>query len=850
VSVTVFDRAGVRGASSYWITVDGVRIKASVSYTKRGDYRRFKLSFATARRFAAGTHVVVVGVRNRRGHRSVATWRFVVRPPADEAAASRLKSPEAVVAPSGASDAQESYVGTATIHLSAGPGERIFYQLDASAMLEGDVVVVPPPATGTAQHALRFTIVDSAGNARTPMALTFTVSAEPAAPPTDTLPPVTTSDVRGAYVGTATVTLAATDAATGAVRTFWRLDSGPVNEGCVLVVPEPVEDPSERHLLEFWSVDAAGNEESPHNVVTFLVEADMPIVITPPHPVASGPCVDSGCHVPEVTVIHEHVGCTACHAPGIAPTLECLSCHIAPPPPPPHPVASGPCVDSGCHVPEVTVIHEHVGCTACHAPGIAPTLECLSCHDEEAIAAYHDFLPPVTYSDAEPSYVGTATINLSAMDRSNQPMIQVMGAGVAAIYYRLDDGDLRVEYPPLWSGVDVVVAPPASGVDEHSLQFWSVDLHGNTEVPKTVIFTVEAPAPPFDPITTTSNVRRGYVATATITLTPVGGAPGPSRTFYRLDGGATLEGTRIVVRGPFVEIVYHTLEFWSVDGAGNAESARKTATFYIEANQLMTIPENPYPLTVTSDARSSYVGPATIRLFGSSTAAYIYYRLDGGTVVEGTQVVVGAPLTGSASHTLEVWPANADRVVGRKLTVSFSVAAPPPADLVAPTTISDAVTAYIGSATIRLLATDNPGGSGVAATYWSLDGGPWRTGSIPPCIVPGSHSLRFYSVDVAGNAEAIRSVTFQVAVEPAPPVTVSDFQPQYVGPAVIRLTATGTPGSWPVVATYWRLDGGAWQTGTIIPITAPGMHTLEFYSVDAAGNAEQRKAVTFQVSIP
>ncbi len=68
---------------------------------------------------------------------------------------------------------------------------------------------------------------------------------------------------------------------------------------------------------------------------------------------------------------------------------------------------------------------------------------------------------------------------------------------------------------------------------------------------------------------------------------------------------------------------------------------------------------------------------------------------------------------------------------------------------------------YSGSVDLALSATD-PGGSGAAATYYTTDGST-PTSSSPtfstPFIITRSETLTFYSVDNAGNAEQVRTIT-------------------------------------------------------------------------------------------
>jgi hypothetical protein len=105
-------------------------------------------------------------------------------------------------------------------------------------------------------------------------------SVSPVAPPvavSDHTPPVTTSDAKPAYAGTATVHLTATDTGgSGLVHTYFMVDSGAQQSGLVISVGG-----IGTHALEFWSVDASGNVETPHKTASFSeVAAAPPSTIT------------------------------------------------------------------------------------------------------------------------------------------------------------------------------------------------------------------------------------------------------------------------------------------------------------------------------------------------------------------------------------------------------------------------------------------------------------------------------------------------------------------------------------------------------------------------------------------
>ncbi len=50
-----------------------------------------------------------------------------------------------------------------------------------------------------------------------------------------------------------------------------------------------------------------------------------------------------------------------------------------------------------------------------------------------------------------------------------------------------------------------------------------------------------------------------------------------------------------------------------------------------------------------------------------------------------------------------------------------------------------------------------------------------------------------------------------------------------------------------VKATRFRVDGGATQSGTLVAVSGDGVHSVEFWSVDAAGNAESPKTVEVKI---
>jgi hypothetical protein len=347
-----------------------------------------------------------------------------------------------------------------------------------------------------------------------------------------------------------------------------------------------------------------------------------------------------------------------------------------------------------------------------------------------------DTTAPVTASDAVGSYVSMAAINLSATDA---------GSGVANTYYTVDGGTQM-------TGTAIAV----STLGSHTITFWSVDVAGNVEAPKTATFTVTAPTPvdSIAPVTASDAVAT-YVTSAAINLTATDAGSGVANTYYTLDGGTQMTGTAIAVS----TVGSHAITFWSVDVAGNIETA-KTASFTVTEAPVVDVIA---PVT-SSDAVATYVTSAAINLTATdsgSGVANTYYTLDGGTLTTGTAIAVSTVGT----HTISFYSVDVAGNTEIAKTADFTITEAPVVDVTAPVTTSNAKATYVTSAAINLTATD--AGSGVANTYYALDGGTLTTGTAIAVSTVGTHTISFYSVDVAGNTEIAKTAGFTITEAPA-----------------------------------------------------------------------------------
>lgn len=178
------------------------------------------------------------------------------------------------------------------------------------------------------------------------------------------------------------------------------------------------------------------------------------------------------------------------------------------------------------------------------------------------------------------------------------------------------------------------------------------------------------------------------------------------------------------------------------------------------------------------------------------------------------------------------------------------------ADLTPPVTTTD----FDGSVhylpvTVRFAAADI--GSGVATTQYSLDGGAhWKPGNAVTLSAPGVTPVSYRSVDVAGNHEAPKTVPVTIKVDSTPPVTscsgASASSSSWTDKAV-RAELTASDGESGVAMISYRIDGGALQPYTDpLIISAPGRHTITYFSTDRAGNAgmEQFGYVNIDTTAP
>ncbi|MFE0817994.1 OmpL47-type beta-barrel domain-containing protein [Streptomyces sp. NPDC058794] len=186
-------------------------------------------------------------------------------------------APETSATVSGEQNADGAYVDMATVTVTAsdtGSGvNTIEYAVGDGAW---QPYTAPVMVHEAGEHTVRYRATDKAGNVAAEKNVAFTVVA---APPQDTVPPVTgatvegSKDSDGAYVGSAKVTVSATDeGGSGVAGVEYSLDAGPYLEYTGPVVVDRVG----RHTVAYRASDKAGNTSEPMTVSFTVVSGQVP----------------------------------------------------------------------------------------------------------------------------------------------------------------------------------------------------------------------------------------------------------------------------------------------------------------------------------------------------------------------------------------------------------------------------------------------------------------------------------------------------------------------------------------------------------------------------------------------
>ncbi|PEQ89565.1 hypothetical protein CN481_18010 [Bacillus sp. AFS006103] len=380
-------------------------------------------------------------------------------------------------------------------------------------------------------------------------------------------------------------------------------------------------------------------------------------------------------------------------------------------------------------------------------------------------------------------------------------------SGVQATYYSVNGSDFK-------EGTSLEVTQ--AGVNK--VTFYSIDKAGNYEEQQTIEVVVDKTAP-----VTVSNIEdQWYTETANVELKATDDLSGVKTTYYSIDGADFSEGSSFTIEKEGT----HTVTFYSVDNAGNTE-VKNTVEVKVDKTT---------PTTVSNIEDQWYTEDVNVELTASDEQSGVkatYYSIDGADFTEGTSFTIEK----EGTHTVTFYSVDNAGNIEVKNIVEVKV------DKTAPTTVSNIEDQwYTEAANVELTATDEL--SGVKATYYSIDGAEFSEGTSFTIETEGIHTVTFYSIDNAGNIEDKHSV--EIKTDKTGPVTVSNIEDQwYTEDVNVELTASDELSG--VKATYYSIDGAVLTEGTNFTIASEGIHSLDFNSVDNAGNMEDKNTVEVKV---
>jgi hypothetical protein len=408
------------------------------------------------------------------------------------------------------------------------------------------------------------------------------------------------------------------------------------------------------------------------------------------------------------------------------------------------------------------------------------------------------------------------------------------GGTCVAIYYTTDGSTPSTSSATYSTPIPVTVTT--------TIKFFAENSVGNSSTLQTETYRIDEAAP----TTTAIPSGRSYKDAQSITLLcEDASGSGCTATYYTLDGSTPTRSSSKYVDA-FSISANTTLKFFSVDAAGNEETVR-TESYVIDAVK---------PTVAAAPAGGFYNSARDITLTCTDNAAgsgcdAIHYTTDGSTP-DTSSATYSAPVPLSADTTLKFVAVDK---VGNVSTVQTEVYT---FDTDAPTTTATPAGGTYRTRQNITLACADTGASGCAATYYTLDGSTPTTGSTrytAAISLAANTTLKFFSMDKAGNAEAARTETYVIDLDlTAPTTTATPAGGLYTTAQSVTLTCADDARGIGCAETYYTLNGSTPTTGstryTGTAITLTANTTLKFFSVDKANNAESVRTETYIIATP
>ncbi len=460
------------------------------------------------------------------------------------------------------------------------------------------------------------------------------------------------------------------------------------------------------------------------------------------------------------------------------------------------------------------------------------------------VTARFDATPPLPPFGLQASPSGWQSTNDFTLRWTNPPDT----SGIAGVYYRFTTPPTHPADGILVQGEDISVLEhirvPGEGVFD--IYIWLLDAAGNADHARANslphAFRYDATPPSVTPNIVGPLGEHGwYVGPITVTFTAVDVLSGVAGVRYRLGAGNWVSDTHLALSADGL----YTVTYEATDKAGNTSPAT-TITIGIDT----TPPVITYTVHPEPSVSGWYTDAVTIEVNAydeTSGLMQVAYRLDEG-VWQPWRPNTSIRISREGVHSLRL---KARDEAGNEVEVGpleFRVDRTPPVTAYLVEGVPGEGKWYVSPVTITLTPTDTA--SGVIATYYRVDNGPWQAGTQFVVNTDGKHEIEFYSVDAAGWQEQGFPTPLWIDTTPpvAPPV-VRVFPETWSNRPQFRVEWALPSDLSEIVGAYYKLDvpPTAPDDGTFVPgphataqieVREEGTHTLYLWLRDGAGNAD------------
>ena len=244
------------------------------------------------------------------------------------------------------------------------------------------------------------------------------------------------------------------------------------------------------------------------------------------------------------------------------------------------------------------------------------------------------------------------------------------------------------------------------------------------------------------------------------------------------------------------------------------------------------------PIT-TANVPAEWTNESPVEVTLSATVdetgvANTYYSLNDDAFVSGTSLTV------SEQGMNKITFYSVDKVGNKETEKTVFVKI----DTEAPTTKTSDIPKWLTeNDVINLLATDTV--SGVYKTYYSIDEAAYVEGkTIKVDGSKSSYKVRFYSVDVAGNKEEVQTIELKVDV--IAPTTTAIAPTEWINEdVVVRLQAQDAESG--IAKTLYSNNESILVEENTFTVQKEGIHKIQFYSIDLAGNVEDSNTIEVKI---